>query len=282
MDLFKNPLKRRAWGGLVRRSVGGIISDSTGQFTQMNKSFGGDDVLNTTSMSPQAAADGSATMMGGLGMVKDSGMYSNGGGTKNFGLDNILARVSKGEFIFDSDSTRYLGADALDRLNKGDIQGFMDLSNLSSIKGYAQGGYVGSGLPTLSAGGDSTGGTNTFDTVNQNLVKLIDSVDGVRETIETQGSEDSPSKSTSRGGKGSREIANNISITVNVDKSGKVSSRNENDSQNAKGGEGGGDEKDSDRKDKEKNKKLGEMMEVQILQVITEQKRPGGLLDDKG
>jgi hypothetical protein len=280
MDLFKNPLRRQALGGLVRRATGGIVSDSTGQFMQMNKSFGTDDVLNTTGMSPQGGLEGSGTMMGGLGMVKDSGMYSNGGGTRNFGLDNILARVSKGEFIFDSDSTRYLGADALDRLNKGDIQGFMDLSNLSSIKGYAQGGYVGSGLPTLSAGGDSTGGTNTFDTVNQNLVKLIDSVDGVRETIETQGGEDSPSKSTSRGS--SREVANNISITVNVDKSGKVSSRNENDSQNSKGGEGGGDEKDSDRKDKEKNKKLGEMMEVQILQVITEQKRPGGLLDDKG
>jgi hypothetical protein len=219
--------------------------------------------------------------MGGLGMVKDSGMYSNGGGMRNFGLDNMLARVSKGEFIFSPKSTSYLGADALDRLNKGDIPGFMELSNLGNMKGYAEGGYVGAGLPSLSTGGDSGGGSNTFDVVNQNLVKLIDSVDGVRDSIEQDSGEDSPNRSSSGGSKGTREIANNISITVNIDKNGEVSGRSENDSQEGSGGKGDGDEKDQDRKDKDKNKALGQMMEMEILKVITEQKRPGGLLDDK-
>jgi hypothetical protein len=200
---------------------------------------------------------------------------------RNFGLDNILARVSKGEFIFSPKSTSYLGADALDRLNRGDIQGFMDLSNLGNMKGYAEGGYVGAGLPSLSTGGDSGGGSNSFDVVNQNLVKLIDSVDGVRDSIEQDSGEDSPNRSSSGGSKGTREIANNISITVNIDKNGEVSGRSENDSQEGSGGKGDGDEKDQDRKDKDKNKALGQMMEMEILKVITEQKRPGGLLDDK-
>ena len=279
MDLFTNPFRRQARGGLVRRALGGIVSNPTGQFQEMSRSFSSSETMDTGSNA--MTVDGTSSLMGGLGMVKDSEMYSNGGGMRNFGLDNVLARVSKGEFIFSPKSTSYLGADALDRLNRGDIQGFMDLSNLGNMKGYAEGGYVGAGLPSLSTGGDSGGGSNTFDVVNQNLVKLIDSVDGVRDSIEQDSGEDSPNRSSSGGSKGTREIANNISITVNIDKNGEVSGRSENDNQEGSGGKGDGDEKDQDRKDKDKNKALGQMMEMEILKVITEQKRPGGLLDDK-
>lgn len=70
---------------------------------------------------------------------------------------------------------------------------------------------------------------------------------------------------------------NNISITVNVSESGGVEASSENPNNS-----GGGAGSDKNNKDRRQERDLGMMIKNVVVQTITEQKRPGGLLSKAG
>ena len=201
-----------------------------------------------------------------------------GGGINPQGKDNIQALLTGGEFVLNPQAVSKIGVHALHKMNAGSYQpgwsaGGTGRNILASrgghIRGYQSGGLVGPnvGVP---AGIDSDGSAAAIN-------RLISTTDSVREAIVGLGA---TLGTTQQGQAMEQEVmggapTNNITFNITVEGNGDVT-----------GGAGGGDQgKDEngneETRKQEREKEMQEMsasLEMAVLKVILEQKRPGGVL----
>jgi TP901 family phage tail tape measure protein len=268
------PFFRR--GGMIRGFAGGGM-------------FGGAQSLGLSNFSRMTPID----QLMGQPNVPDAALsmatpaFSNlaAGGEKAFarggsvyGGDSEAVRLSNGEFVLNKDTVRNIGTDAAEALNRGDMIGFYSALGGGRIRGYASGGLVGEGANAPSGGSGLGGG---FDAMNDNLVALLGAVEKLHSLEEaSQDAAKTPRDDGAKvqGGGATRNISNNISITVNVSKKG-TSTEVSSESQDVDS-RGTESEQRDDRKEKEDNKRMSLMMEAKIMEVIHREQRPGGTLSD--
>lgn len=136
------------------------------------------------------------------------------------------------------------------------------------IKKYANGGLNEDNIPAMLMDGEyvirknavNFYGKNFFDKLNNGRIKKF--AEGGMTGY------DSSSSDSAAGG--DSYSTNNVHVTVNVTKEGGTSESSSEEDQ-------GGD-RDSTEKERKRTKLLAEKVKVQVLKVITEQQRPGGLL----
>jgi TP901 family phage tail tape measure protein len=134
------------------------------------------------------------------------------------------------------------------------------------VKKFAKGGKSEDDVPAMLMDGEfimrkeAVGlyGKKFFDELNNGRIKKF--ADGGSVGYQT-GAESSQDM-------GSSTSNNNINITVNVTKEGNTSEQSDSDAK----------DRDTTEKERQKTKVLAEKVKVQVLKVITEQQRPGGLL----
>lgn len=177
--------------------------------------------------------------------------YAKGGSVHTFGgdtsTDRIPALLMGGEYVMRQNAVKVYGKEFFDKLNSG------------SIRKMASGGYVGDSI--------SAGAT---DVQSNDVLKLIaelnKTIDSLRASIDKkiESSTDSSSSGT----------VNNISINVNVDKSGDVTKSTDVSQQT----DSKVSDRDKQRKDAEEARKTSEQIESAVIQILAKQKRPGGIL----
>lgn len=181
--------------------------------------------------------------------------------------DDVPAMLMGGEYVIRKDVVDRMGEPFFNRLNRGQVQGF------------AEGGPVGTGLPAIGTGNNSQGQDNRVQFVEA-LNKLLKSLDQLNKSVEDQTREmkdrtetETQTTETETTGGG---VTNNITISVNVDQNGKTT-----DTQKQEGQDSGGNDMSDQEKFKktlERSRMLSELLRQQILKVIVEEQRPGGVL----
>lgn len=240
-------------------TTGGIKTLDSAQYNAFNsnpQAFGFSSSANlryinygSNSYSPSAFGGGYSygvgygRMMGG--MIQ---RYASGGGVKfggNSSSDKVPALLMGGEYVMRANTVRSYGKDFFDKLNNG------------SINKMASGGYVGSDI--------SSGKTNldqTVDNAKADISELINALTEIKNILSA--------KTTSTSGD------TNVSIAINIDKSGNTSESTNVSSSGDKDNKSAAEK----RKDYDDARKLAERIKPLVLQVISEQKRPGGSLEN--
>ena len=173
--------------------------------------------------------------------------FAGGGST---GKDNIPALLMGGEYVMNKKAVDMYGRDFMNQLNTG------------TLPKYASGGMVGT---SYTAGQNTPESSVTelvaaLNTLNENLSKGNDITQAESGKISSAG------KSQDSG----MSVVNNISI--NVAQSGEVTSEANATTQN------GGSNTNKDQNSIQNNAKLAELLRSKVVEVLVEQKRPGGLL----
>jgi len=201
-----------------------------------------------------------------LGITPSWASRANGGmiygGTS--AKDDVPAMLMGGEYVIKKDVVDRMGSPFFNRLNRGQVQGF------------AEGGPVGTGLPSV-GGGANTQQDNSRGQFVESMTRLVKSLEQLNKGIEEQNRE---SKDKSETGSSSSEsstgVTNNININVNVDQNGKTTDSTKEEDQS-----GGSKEENNQEKFKktmEKSRVLAELLRQQVLKTIVEEQRPGGVL----
>lgn len=166
--------------------------------------------------------------------------------------DTVPALLTGGEYVINKDSVRSYGVDFFQKLNRGDI------SN-RSLRGYAEGGYVGNVSST-------TTDNESSNRLAEAITNLLDVSQGLKDSFEnktgkgTQNQEQGAQQSDATG------ITNNVTINVTVQKDGQAKTET-NTTTTSK-----------NRSDSENAKNQADQLKTAVLAVLMEQKRPGGLL----
>ena len=163
-------------------------------------------------------------------------------------VDDVPALLMGGEMVMNRDSVNKYGRGFFDKLNRGQLK-------------MSEGGLVGGEMSF--GGGSSTSVMEVFDRLIESNEALKSSIDGVK-------SNEGGTSSLQPSG-GSSSASNNVTININVDKSGKVDSNSESSSTG-----GAGDQK----AEEEKARNMSESIRAACLDVIINEKRPGGALAD--
>ena len=174
--------------------------------------------------------------------------FAGGGST---GKDNIPALLMGGEYVMNKKAVDMYGKDFMGQLNSG------------SLPKYARGGMVG----TSYSGQTNTDQSSSMDELVTALNALNDNLTKDSGITQSESGRASVAGSTQESG---MSVVNNIS--VNVAQSGEVSS--EASSNNKKGTSNS----KNDQNGIENNGKLAELLRSKVVEVLVEQKRPGGLL----
>ncbi|NBV98835.1 MAG: phage tail tape measure protein [Proteobacteria bacterium] len=184
--------------------------------------------------------------------------------------DDVPAMLMGGEYVIRKDVVDRMGKPFFDSLNRG------------SLKGYADGGPVGTSLPSVGTGLNQGEG-NDSDSKKQfvdALTKLLKSLDQLNRSVEDQTREMKDQATTtdsiSQTQEGTGGVTNNINISVNVDQNGQTSGEKQDQNQDSEGNDMTDQEKF--KKTLERSRMLAELLRQQILKVITEEQRPGGVL----
>jgi hypothetical protein len=171
-----------------------------------------------------------------------------------------------GEYVVRKDAVDRFGQPFFDRLNRGQVTGF------------AEGGPVGTALPSVGGGGANQQ-DNSKNQFAESIMKLVKSLEQLNKGIEEQNRE---TKSQSEGGAttsdstGAAGVTNNISISVNVDQNGKTTDSTKGEDQTGNNQEETDQEKF--KKSMERSRLLAELLRQQVLKVVVEEQRPGGVL----
>jgi TP901 family phage tail tape measure protein len=189
------------------------------------------------------------------------GMIYGGTSTK----DDVPAMLMGGEYVVRKDAVDRFGQPFFDRLNRGQVSGF------------AEGGPVGTVLPSV--GGGSNQQDNSRNQFVESITKLLKSLEQLNKGIEEQnrGTKDqAQGGATTSDSTGASGVTNNISINVNVDQNGKTTDSTKQEDQNS----GTKEETDQEKfkKTMERSRVLAELLRQQVLKVIVEEQRPGGVL----
>ena len=242
-----------------------------------------------TTISPYAFASstfGGGAISSGMGMASAASTYFSAGsrlgiapswasratGGPIYGgtsyKDDVPAMLMGGEYVIRKDVVDRMGEPFFNKLNRGQISGF------------AEGGPVGTGLPSIGALSDQNGQDNSKAQFVEALTKLLKSLDQLNRSVEDQTKEikdksdlqETSTQDTTQGG----GVTNNINISVNVDQNGQTSNDKKDENQDSQGNDMNDQEKF--KKTMERSRVLAELLRQQILKVIVEEQRPGGVL----
>ena len=174
------------------------------------------------------------------------------GGSISGGQDDVPALLMGGEYVMSKSAVSKYGANFMDKLNKGNVQGF------------AAGGRVGE---APDSGAEGQGEAASFGP------DLLLAIEGLTAEIKNKSGGDS--KSSGSGGN-----TNNVTVNINVTETGKVTGSNETsgneEGKQSKEGEGQGGDKQSENK---KRKEMGDMIQSLVISTIVKEQRAGGLLE---
>jgi TP901 family phage tail tape measure protein len=170
------------------------------------------------------------------------------------GRDKIPAWVMGGEYIIKEDVVNRYGVPFFDKINQG-------LADKGQMRGYAEGGLVGRNISTPQG--------DTGDRMTETMLRLANATEALKDTFEKDKPTGDKREGQPQEEKGSGGNSTNVSININISKTGEVSS--EKDS--------GG--KSDDKKDAEDSRKLADQLEAMVLKIIQEQQRDGGLIPKK-
>jgi hypothetical protein len=174
--------------------------------------------------------------------------FAGGGST---GEDNIPALLMGGEYVMNKKAVDMYGKDFMGRLNSG------------SLPKYASGGMVG----TSYSGQSNTDQSSSMDELVTALNTLNDNLSKDSGITQSESGRSSLAGATQESG---MSVVNNISI--NVAQSGEVSSEANSNTQK------GSSNSKNNQNSIENNGKLAELLRSKVVEVLVEQKRPGGLL----
>jgi hypothetical protein len=181
---------------------------------------------------------------------KNGGYIARFAGGGSTGQDNIPALLMGGEYVMNKKAVDMYGKDFMGRLNSG------------SLPKYASGGMVG----TSSSGQSTPQGSveelvSALNTLNENLSKDA----GI---TQAESGKTSTSGATQESG---MSVVNNISI--NMTQGGETTSQ-----ANSATTQKGGTNSENNQNNIQNNAKLAELLKGKVVEVLIEQKRPGGLL----
>ena len=174
--------------------------------------------------------------------------FAGGGST---GQDNIPALLMGGEYVMNKKAVDMYGKDFMGQLNSG------------SLPKYASGGMVG----TSYSGQSNTDQSSSMDELVTALNTLNDNLTKDSGITQSESGKTSAAGATQESG---MSVVNNISI--NVAQSGEVSSEASSNTQK------GSSNSKNDQNSIQNNGKLAELLRSKVVEVLVEQKRPGGLL----
>jgi len=184
--------------------------------------------------------------------------------------DDVPAMLMGGEYVVRKDAVDRFGQPFFDRLNRGQVTGF------------AEGGPVGTNLPSLTQNlGQNNGQKQDSQTqMTDALTKLLKSLEQLNRSVEDQTKEIQDQNQTSDNGNttssSSDGITNNININVSVGQDGQEG-KSSTDSNSEDNGKGGNDQEKL-KKTLEKSRMFAELLRQQVLKTIVEEQRPGGVL----
>jgi TP901 family phage tail tape measure protein len=180
--------------------------------------------------------------------------------------DDVPAMLMGGEYVIRKDAVDRFGQPFFDRLNRGQVTGF------------AEGGPVGTSLPSVGGGGANQQ-DNSRNQFVESITKLVKSLEQLNKGIEEQnrGAKDqAEGGGTTSDSTGTSGVTNNINISVNVDQNGKTTDSTKQEDQS------GGTKEETDqekfKKTMERSRVLAELLRQQVLKVLVEEQRPGGVL----
>jgi hypothetical protein len=190
------------------------------------------------------------------GLVKG---YNSGGE-----VDTVPAMLTDGEYVINKGAVGKLGVPYLNRLNRG--------------QGMQAGGVVGQ---STGQGGPVSPAIPGNEEMSDAMKELLDVVSTIKDVITVSAEEGKAEKVGGKaGGKrgeegegGAENITNNVTVTVNVTGGGADTQTTASTNNNKKS-----DEEGDTAEDLERNEKFAGMLKGVVLQTITEQQRPGGLL----
>jgi TP901 family phage tail tape measure protein len=174
--------------------------------------------------------------------------FAGGGST---GQDNIPALLMGGEYVMNKKAVDMYGKDFMGQLNSG------------SLPKYASGGMVG----TSYSGQSNTDQSSSMDELVTALNTLNDNLSKDSGITQSESGRSSLAGATQESG---MSVVNNISI--NMSQGGEVTSEANSSTQK------GASNSKNDQNSMQNNGKLAELLRSKVVEVLVEQKRPGGLL----
>jgi len=174
--------------------------------------------------------------------------FAGGGST---GQDNIPALLMGGEYVMNKKAVDMYGKDFMGQLNSG------------SLPKYASGGMVG----TSYSGQSNTDQSSSMDELVTALNTLNDNLSKDSGITQSESGRSSLAGATQESG---MSVVNNISI--NMSQGGEVTSEANSSTQK------GASNSKTDQNSMQNNGKLAELLRSKVVEVLVEQKRPGGLL----
>ena len=163
-------------------------------------------------------------------------------------VDNVPAMLMGGEFVVNRGAVNKHGRGFFEKLNRSHFQ---------------EGGYVGGGFEETSG---STGAVDVFD-------RLIESNDALKTSIDESKFGKSNTNAGSETAAVGQGATNTFNINVTVDKSGGVNTETQANSVPS-------GNKEQDAEDERKANELSESIRTTCLDVILNEKRPGGALSE--
>jgi len=182
------------------------------------------------------------------GFIKPLRGFASGGSSSG----NMPALLMGGEYVMNKSAVSNYGTDFMTRLNSG------------ALPKYAQGGAIGGSYTTSQTGPQSESNSidslvTALNTLNENLTKTSNITQSeAGKAIGTVSQESGMS------------VVNNISISMN--QAGEVNSQAQSTTSQ------GSTTAQGDRNSTQNNAKLAEILRAKVVEVLVEQKRPGGLL----
>ena len=246
---YKNQVNSTFYSGLTAAAVQLGAAGLTVGAEKLKTSSYGNTVAGRLEAKQYASYGGSSPESLSIGR-KNGGYIARFAGGGSTGKDNIPALLMGGEYVMNKKAVDMYGRDFMNQLNTG------------TLPKYASGGMVGTSY---------TGGQNTpessvdelvtaLNTLNENLSKGTDITQAESGKISATGATQESGMS----------VVNNISI--NVAQGGEVTSEANATTQN------GGSNTNKDQNSIQNNAKLAELLRSKVVEVLVEQKRPGGLL----
>jgi hypothetical protein len=174
--------------------------------------------------------------------------FAGGGST---GQDNIPALLMGGEYVMNKKAVDMYGKDFMGQLNSG------------SLPKYASGGMVG----TSYSGQSNTDQSSSMDELVTALNTLNDNLSKDSGITQSESGRASLAGTAQESG---MSVVNNISI--NMSQGGEVTSEANSTTQK------GASNSKNDQNSMQNNGKLAELLRSKVVEVLVEQKRPGGLL----
>jgi hypothetical protein len=195
----------------------------------------------------------------GIGHSNYSNVANQGGFISRFAsggyVDNVPAMLMGGEMVMNRNAVNKHGRGFFEKINKGQAEGFQ------------QGGLVGG----FASSPDTSSGAGSFDVID----RLIESNEALKSSIDESGFGKNSENSGVSASPAANSANNNVTVNINVDKGGNAKS------DTSASSEGSGNAK-SQREEEQKAVAMSESIRTACLDVILNEKRPGGALSRHG